>query len=268
MGVWLMPEPEVCLSCWVMSGDDSSLVPAVDAMRGLMLEGIVRSTPSFAFGLTIAGDRQNTWRGRFALYGRAQLVELQYEVARAALERVGGEVTRRAFRGDERLAATEHDDKVHAGVPGMELMDVFQEPYGVYTGHLDLSPIVPLVGSEVADSVRLLRSLYAERGLPYLGGIILFPRSALHITTIIYDTRNEEETRNAYRAYGELVLELTRAGYPLYRTNIQHMDLVADQFDFNDHAQRRLNEQLKDLLDPNGILSPGKSGIWPQSMRP
>jgi 4-cresol dehydrogenase (hydroxylating) len=267
MGVWLMPEPEFCLSCWVTSGDDSSLVPVVEAMRRLMLEGTVRSTPSFAFGLTIAGDRQNTWRGRFALYGYEAVVEASYEVARATLEAAGGTVTRREFRGDDRLATTEHDDKVHTGVPGMELMEIFKEPHGDFTGHIDLSPIVPLVGKEIADSVRLLREGYARHGLPYLGGVILFPRSALHITTIIFDTRNEEETRNAYRVYGELVGELARAGYPLYRTNIHHMDLAADTFDFNDHAQRRLNERLKDLLDPNGILSPGKSGIWPKSMR-
>jgi 4-cresol dehydrogenase (hydroxylating) len=45
------------------------------------------------------------------------------------------------------------------------------------------------------------------------------------------------------------------------------MDHVADQFDFNDHALRRLNETIKDAVDPNGILSPGKSGIWPRGMR-
>jgi 4-cresol dehydrogenase (hydroxylating) len=65
-----------------------------------------------------------------------------------------------------------------------------------------------------------------------------------------------------------MVVELRKRGYPIYRTNIQHMDLVADQFDFAHHAQRRLNERLKDMLDPNGILSPGKQGIWPKHLRP
>ena len=42
------------------------------------------------------------------------------------------------------------------------------------------------------------------------------------------------------------------------------MDLVADSYDWGGGALKKLNEKVKDALDPNGILAPGKSGIWPK----
>ena len=45
------------------------------------------------------------------------------------------------------------------------------------------------------------------------------------------------------------------------------MDEVADVYSFNNHALRRFQETLKDAADPNGIVSPGRGGVWPKHLR-
>ena len=56
-------------------------------------------------------------------------------------------------------------------------------------------------------------------------------------------------------------------GYGEFRAHLHHMDEIAGQYSFNDHAYLRFVEKIKDAVDPDGILSPGKQGIWPRSLR-
>jgi 4-cresol dehydrogenase (hydroxylating) len=56
-------------------------------------------------------------------------------------------------------------------------------------------------------------------------------------------------------------------GWGEYRTHTAFMDDVADIYSFNNHALRRLHETLKDAIDPNGIISAGRYGIWPKHLR-
>jgi (+)-pinoresinol hydroxylase len=69
----------------------------------------------------------------------------------------------------------------------------------------------------------------------------------------------------------ELFLRLVDAcgsrGWAEYRAPVAFQTAVMGQYTFNDHVLRRFNEQLKDAIDPNGILAPGKSGIWPRHLR-
>jgi 4-cresol dehydrogenase (hydroxylating) len=45
------------------------------------------------------------------------------------------------------------------------------------------------------------------------------------------------------------------------------MDECAAAYSFNDHALRKLQQKIKDAVDPNGILSAGRYGIWPKHLR-
>jgi 4-cresol dehydrogenase (hydroxylating) len=45
------------------------------------------------------------------------------------------------------------------------------------------------------------------------------------------------------------------------------MDKGMGYYNFNDHALLRFHERLKDAVDPHGILSAGRYGIWPRHLR-
>ena len=115
----------------------------------------------------------------------------------------------------------------------------------------------------------LLRGLVEnEARLDYQAAILIInPRCMIHITMVMFDTKNEAQSRRAYETSKLLVREAAKHGYGEYRAHLDFMDLAAEQYSFGDHAYLRFCEQLKDAVDPNGILAPGRHGIWPASMR-
>ena len=136
-------------------------------------------------------------------------------------------------------------------------------------GHIGFSPVAPLTGRDALAVRDLLRGMIEERPAsttsPPLSPINA--RSFVHVTMVIFDTKDEAQARarlrhaQAARARGgqaglRRVPRAPRLHGPRGRPVL-----------FNDHAYRRFTETIKDALDPNGILSPGKQGIWPRAMR-
>ena len=78
------------------------------------------------------------------------------------------------------------------------------------------------------------------------------------VAILLYDRDDEEEAERARKCYIEIADETAKAGYPIYRAGTPNMARTAGYYG---EAQRQMNARLKNALDPNHILAPGKSGI-------
>jgi 4-cresol dehydrogenase (hydroxylating) len=296
MGFWLTRKPEAYAPMLLTIPREEQLTQAIDILRELRLDGTIKGVPSIFNTLTAAAQFPDVaelmaqvqgqgplpdeaiqriadetglgrWGMRTALWGDAAVVEHQLAKVREAWGRMPGATVRqeRIFDRDSYDQITGLSDKIQAGIPSIDLLDAI--PPGV--GHIGFSPAVPLVGAKVREVVDFMRDLVENQAkVNFIGGILVInERCALIVGGITFVVADEEQTRRAYETARMLVREAGRRGYGEYRAHLDFMDLAADQYSWGDHAYRRFCETIKDAVDPNGILSPGRHGIWPAGLR-
>jgi 4-cresol dehydrogenase (hydroxylating) len=137
------------------------------------------------------------------------------------------------------------------------------------SGHQWFSPIIPRSGEEVFEANRVFAQAGREHGLPVPPFSIPFcfwERSFLFLFgfPVTHDVEKNKKTREAF---GQLVRIAAEHGWGEYRTAPAYQDLIMSTYSFNNHALLRFLERLKDAVDPNGILSAGRYGIWPRQLR-
>jgi 4-cresol dehydrogenase (hydroxylating) flavoprotein subunit len=296
LGVWLMPQPECYMPLWLRVWNEDDLAPVVETLRQLMLDRTIENVPQIWNTIASASVMSSRapwyegqepipdeviarmareldvgrWMMRFALYGDEAVVDHRFRKAKETFERIPGAEVWGEKHSPDAIAALENPhERVQGGVPNLDINQMTGWYGGEEGGHIGFSPVAPLTGHDAVALRDLIRGLVEKRaGLDYAA--VLIPtnaRSFIHITMVIFDTKNEAEARRAYDACKVLVSECAKEGYGEYRAHLDFMDLAAAQYSFNDHAYRRFTETIKDALDPKGILSPGKQGIWPKSLR-
>jgi 4-cresol dehydrogenase (hydroxylating) flavoprotein subunit len=299
MGYWLTPKPEIVHPFFVTAEKEEALGPLMETLRRLRLEGAIsQGIPSFRNTLLLASvitrrsewsdsdaplddatiDRiaQETgigrWSGRGGLWGDRVVVEHNYAKVKAAFEQIPGvTVTGEAIPFAEVGNREHYYERILGGVPSMDIHNVVGWYGGSeHGGHLSFSPVIALTSENAVEANRFLRDLVErEAGLDYQ--VAMFNVSArvmVNVVMMIFDASDEAQTRRAHDAVKLMVREAGKRGMGEYRAHLDFMDLASDQFGFGDHAYRRFVEKIKDAVDPNGILAPGRHGIWPQSMRP
>jgi 4-cresol dehydrogenase (hydroxylating) len=134
-------------------------------------------------------------------------------------------------------------------------------------GHVGFSPVSPITGKDAIKQYRMIKDRVREFGFDYMGLMAIGWRDLHHVTVVVYDRNNPEQRRRMDELFRLMVAEAAEQGYGEYRTHIQYMDTIAGTYSWNDNALMKMNQAIKDALDPRGILAPGKSGIWPQRLR-
>jgi 4-cresol dehydrogenase (hydroxylating) len=120
------------------------------------------------------------------------------------------------------------------------------------------APVAAAKGKEAQAQTSLARSILDKHGFDYTAAYAIGWRDLHHIIALLFDKSDPAQEKKADECYRELVTEFGKKGWASYRTGVNSMGLVAEQYG---KVNRDFNALLKNAIDPNHILSPGKSGI-------
>ncbi|MFD0021848.1 FAD-binding oxidoreductase [Streptomyces sp. NPDC058382] len=289
LGVRLRPEPAGHRPYLITLPREEDLGPLVDILRPLRMDRTVGDTPtvrSLLLDAAAAGPRSAYYDGpgplpdsvarsvmaelrigRWNLYGvlagAPAVMDAQWSVIRDALAGVPGV---RFFRAGEHESPALAAYARHApGRPPTQADEA--DDWLANGGRLDLTPVSPATGEDALAQYALARDHAHAYGKDYLGAVAVGARELHHRFMVVFDTLDPADRARTFELCGELIRETAAAGYGIQRAHPALMDQVAATYGFNDHAVLRLGERIKDALDAEGILAPGKHGIWPRRYR-
>jgi 4-cresol dehydrogenase (hydroxylating) len=284
MGFWLMPRPEAYITGTAQVFNERDIIPLMDTLNLLENQHVVNGSTQLGGGGggggrggRGGGGQAPAWTLRVPIYGPANVIRAQLDYARSKFGAIEGarftetEMIRTPLAEADRARVS----LVNFGIPNLSTFQLlgrsqFQpNPPG---GHIGFSPIIPRQGEELLKFRDFYRaSLQEISGGENLGiqgpvfmtnwerslvGLIMFPIS-----------KNPDENRKIRAAFERWVALAAEQGWTEYRAPAVFQDAVSDTYSFNDHALRRMREKIKDAIDPNGIISAGRYGVWPKHLR-
>lgn len=227
----------------------------------------------------VSAQNRPAWSVSFHLYGPREIVDGTWT---AIQRRFRDKIAGAAFAEEEfhNLPIPEEDipalpDKAFLGIPNLEIFHIVnRNPINQNDppdGHADMFTMTPRTAEGVHTAARVLAEAYQEMGFPPATGPfstpITFYSRAFVVAVLIPTWRNAAKNEASRALYTHCLDKIAEVGMGTYRTAPAFQDHAISKYSFNDNALLKFQEKLKDSIDPNGIISPGRYGIWPANMR-
>ena len=281
MGMWLMPKPPAYKPFMIRHPNMEDVPAIIEAMRPLRVSNLIANCNlmmSASYQLSMFNRRDSIvpdgaplddasvkraaqanglgmWNTYFALYGTDETVAAIEPIVRQVLTASGGEVLTEHEMGDNPWF--HHHATLMKG--GLNLDEIGMARWRGNGGGLAwFAPVAAAKGPEAERQTRLAREILDKHGFDYTAAYAIGWRDLHHIIALLFDRSNADEERRADTCYREMVTRFGEQGWASYRTGVNTMDLVAQQYGA---VNREFNAKIKQALDPNHIIAPGKSGI-------
>jgi 4-cresol dehydrogenase (hydroxylating) len=297
MGFWLMEEPEAALQVSVTVPKRRDVVALVDTLHSLMCSHTVPSQVTVASPV-MAGNNPELvrlrgsggasdadwerfaagaggapfWAAQFVYYGPSKVIAAQWEHTNDRLSSIVCVVIRETASytfplSDEQVEAVA--DKARYGIPSLNLFGSRTAPGAPpLEGHMDFSPMIPPHGEALIALSDYTGKVYADQGFTpsFVAGMMFHPRTMICFHAVP-TFRNAADNARTRKLFETLVRGCAERGWPIYRIHPVFHKLGMEMFSAGDGSLHRLHETLKDAIDPNGIVSPGRYDIWPKRLR-
>jgi hypothetical protein len=155
--------------------------------------------------------------------------------------------------------------QVCSGVPILRELDWLN--WVPNAAHLFFSPILPTRAKDARVVFDIVSRLHRKYEIDLFPTLCVAGREMHTIVNIVYDRYDDDAKRRATSLMREMIRESAKEGYGEYRTHLLFADQVAESYSWNNGALRKFNETIKDAIDENSILSPGRNGIWGKRFR-
>ena len=282
IGLWLMRKPKSTMTFVVGFDQIGTASKALEVIRDLRMDGIIDIGLVFHLGYGVAMTQRRKavyqgpgsipdevwqgiakqiniplWSAAGTLYGTDEQIAVNAKLVKQAFEAIGG-----VFKYEHEITGAGQIMLNNMKMLATDRLSL--EDFGIFnfrgSGSAWLAPVIPAKAEDGQRCYEIIKNALDAYGFDYMGGFIgsYSGRSFDAAIILLFNRDDPEELARANECSVKIINAAAEAGYALYRSSTSTMDLVAKHYGSAQHA---LNERLKDALDPNHILAPGKSGI-------